>query len=136
MTLQTIPKAAVNGAIKIIRIPADALVGVAPDSRVGSSLGIAVDRVDASVRQVAGNALGDLDLKREAELLRKASDERRRALDLRGKAAARTETAEEKVVEARAAAEKQQQKAADEAARKRKEAEQRRKQSEANAAKA
>ena len=81
--LQTIPKAAVEGAIKIARLPADALVGVAPETRITSAIGTAVDRADARVRSAAGNALRDTELQREAGLLRSAVDERRRTREPR-----------------------------------------------------
>ena len=54
--LKTIPKATVNGAIKLARLPADTVLRAAPES-VASSARLAVDSADAAVRNVAGAAL-------------------------------------------------------------------------------
>ena len=70
-TLKTIPKATVNGAIKLARLPADTVLRAAPES-VASSAGLAVDRADAAVRSVAGTALRDEKLRAEAKRLRQA----------------------------------------------------------------
>jgi len=76
MTLQTISKTAVERTLKLIRLPADAALRAAPEGRVRSSFGQALDRADAAVRQAAGNALRDEQLKDEAARLRSAVAER------------------------------------------------------------
>ena len=75
-TLKTIPKATVNGAIKLARLPADTVLRAAPES-VASSAGLAVDRADAAVRSAAGTALRDEKLRAEAKRLRQAVAERK-----------------------------------------------------------
>ena len=89
-TLKTIPKATVNGAIKLARLPATPCCG--PPESVASSAGLAVDRADA-VRSVAGTALRDEKLRAEAKRLRQAVAARRRALGLRERARERTKQA-------------------------------------------
>ena len=75
--LKTIPKATVNGAIKLARLPADTVLRAAPES-VASSARLAVDSADAAVRNAAGAALRDPQLRDESERLREAVAERRR----------------------------------------------------------
>ena len=134
--LQTIPKAAVEGAIKIARLPADALVGVAPETRITSAIGTAVDRADARVRSAAGNALRDTELQREAGLLRSAVDERRRTREPRTESRERARRASAQDIEARELAEKQRRTADLNAAKKRAAARRRREQAQAEAQKA
>ena len=135
--LQTIPKAAVEGAIKIARLPADALVGVAPETRITSAIGTAVDRADARVRSAAGNALRDTELQREAGLLRSAVDERRRTREPRTESASeRARRASAQDIEARELAEKHRRTADLNAAKKRAAARRRREQAQAEAQKA
>ena len=79
--LKTIPKTTVNGAIKLARLPADTMLRAAPES-VASSARLAVDSADAAVRNAAGAALRDPQLRDESKRLRAAVAERRRALGL------------------------------------------------------
>ena len=72
--LKTIPKATVNGAIKLARLPADTVLRAAPES-VASGAGRAVDRADAAVRSAAGTALRDPQLRDEAKHLRERATE-------------------------------------------------------------
>ena len=134
--LQTIPKAAVEGAIKIARLPADALVGVAPETRITSAIGTAVDRADARVRSAAGNALRDTELQREAGLLRSAVDERRRTREPRTESRERARRAIAQDIEARELAEKQRRTADLNAAKKRAAARRRRERAQAEAQRA
>ena len=126
--LQAIPKAAVEGAIMIARLPADALVGVAPETRITSAIETAVDRADATVRSAAGNALRDTELQREAGRLRSAVDERRRARELSTESGERARRASTQDIEARELAEKQHRTADLNAAKKRAAARRRREQ--------
>src|SRR5689334_20064375 len=118
--LQTIPKAAVGGAIKLVRLPADTALRLAPES-LTSSAKLAVDSADATVRNVAGTALANPGLREDAQRLREAVDERRRALDLRETAAERTERASERAQRAETEAERKRKQAQADAERKRKE---------------
>jgi hypothetical protein len=135
-TLQTIPKAALEGAIRIARLPADALVGVAPETRVTSAIGAAVDRVDATVRSVAGRALGDTELQREAGRLRRSGVERQRGRELDTERGERDRRVRNQDLEARGVAEKRRREADLNAARKRAGARRRREQARAEAQRA
>ena len=70
--LKTIPKTTVSGAIELARLPADTMLRVAPES-VASSARLAVDSADAAIRNVAGAALRDPQLRDESERLREPS---------------------------------------------------------------
>lgn len=84
MSIRAIPRSAVDGAVKLTRMPLDIVVSLLPgDSSRGGpgpSAGIALDRLDATVRDVAGMALGDSEMRADAERRRNAADERARAL--------------------------------------------------------
>ena len=97
MTLSTIPRAAVGGWLKVTTAPVDAALGVLgrEDAQV------AVDRVDATVRALAGTALRDDELLADATARREAADERARALRLREEAALRAERGSEEADERR-----------------------------------
>src|SRR5687767_6029357 len=90
MGLRSMSRTALGGYIKAVRIPVDAVLKVAGR---GGRTEPAVDRADAAARDVAGAALGDDELRRDAKLRRTAADEREQATDLRDAADAREETA-------------------------------------------
>ena len=52
MTIQTLPRTLVAGAIKVVRLPADLALAYS-DGPFATSAGVAVDRVDAAVRGAA-----------------------------------------------------------------------------------
>src|SRR5687767_14182676 len=90
MGLRSMSRTAVGGYIKAIRIPVDAALKLAGR---GSRAEPAVQRADAAARDVAGAALGDDALRRDAKLRRTAADERERAAELRDAVGAREDTA-------------------------------------------
>ena len=90
MNLRTIPRAAVGGYIKALRVP----VGAA--AKLLGRNGTTVDRVDATLRDVAGSALGDPELKGQAARRRTAADERDNAARLRAQAEQRSQEADAK----------------------------------------
>ena len=120
--LKTIPKATVNGAIKLARLPADTVLRAAPES-VASPAGRAVDRADAAVRSAAGTALRDPQLRDEAKHLRERASEH-------------AEAGETRAEKTRAEAEKRRKLADQRAKRNRARARQRRQQKQAEARKA
>jgi len=96
MSVRTIPRSAVDGAVKLARLPLDIVVSLLPgngDGRPAAS--IAVDRWEATLRQLAGHALRDDELREDAVRRRLAADERARALRLRGAAERRSAEADE-----------------------------------------
>src|SRR5918998_2473375 len=84
MGLRSMSRTAVGGYIKAVRIPVDAALKLAGR---GSSAEPAVDRAEAAARDVAGAALGDDELRRDASRRRTAADDRERAQELRDTAA-------------------------------------------------
>jgi flagellar biosynthesis GTPase FlhF len=125
MSLRVIPRSAVDGAVKLARLPLDVAVSLLPANGDGSrpAVRIALDRWEATLRQLAGSVLRDDELRADAVRRRAAADERARALALRNTAerrrseadehlADRVEEAEEQRAEAQSRAERQREQAA------------------------
>lgn len=87
MSLQTISRGAVDGYLKLIRLPADVVAGVLRprNGRDGETTAVelALDRLEASLRDVAGSVVHDPKLREDAGRRRVAANERERALELR-----------------------------------------------------
>jgi hypothetical protein len=96
MGIRAIPRTAVDGALKLTRLPLDIAISLMPGngSGVRPAAGIAVDRLDARLRDVAGVVLRDSALRDEAMQRRVAADERARAARLRNEAEAGSEAAD------------------------------------------
>ncbi len=124
MTIRTIPRSAVGGSIKLMRLPLDMAVALLPGNGSGPkpAAGLALDRVEAQLRDLAGAALGDEVLREDAARRRVAADERERAMRLRTAAARRSAEADEVLHETREAAEERRKQAAAQARRQRAEA--------------
>src|SRR5215217_9056924 len=86
MTLNTIPRTLVSGALSVVRLPADGLLLVAGRGRFGSSLRFALDRGDAGLRAAAGTLLRDDELVDDAHRRRQAAEEREQAVRLHTRA--------------------------------------------------
>ncbi|HUR86156.1 MAG TPA: hypothetical protein VMY78_12480 [Solirubrobacteraceae bacterium] len=129
MTIRTIPRTAVGGSIKLMRLPLDMAVALLPGNGSGPkpAAGLALDRAEAQLRDIAGAALGDEVLREDAARRRVAADERERALRLRAAAARRTAEADEVLSETREEAEQRREEAGAEARHRRAEAERLRK---------
>lgn len=128
MTIRTIPRSAVGGAMKLARLPLDLAVSLLPGNGAGAkpAAGIAVDRWEATLRQLAGYALRDDELREDAERRRVAADERARALRLREAAERRRAEADERLTDRIEDADAQRAAAEQRAERKRRQAEQQR----------
>ena len=59
MTLLTIPRRALEGYIKLVRLPVDGMLALAGGGDSAAALKLALDRVEATVRGAAGAMLGD-----------------------------------------------------------------------------
>jgi hypothetical protein len=94
MTPQTIPGKAVDGALRLVRRPANLVLGIVPESRTATSARLMIDRADAAVRNQVGRVLSDSEMREDANQRRVAADERRRALRLHTESDARLETAQ------------------------------------------
>src|SRR4051794_9716036 len=99
MSIRAIPRYAVDGAVKLARLPLDFAVSLLPDNGGSGrpAARIAVDRWDAILRQVAGHALRDEEMRADAIRRRDAADERARALRLRETAEQRRAAADERL---------------------------------------
>src|SRR3712207_7187559 len=94
MNLRTIPRAAVGGYLKLLRLPVDTTLKALGRNGSGE---VAVDRADAALRDIAGTALGDQELKQDAKRRRTAADAREEAAELRAEAQRKAEEADEKL---------------------------------------
>jgi hypothetical protein len=128
MTLRTISRSAVGGYIRLLRLPLNAAVGLR--TRNGrtdtSATTLRLDRLEATLRRVAGRTLGDEELVRDADRMLIAADERERAGRLRAEAQRRSERADERLSEREEQAELQRRRAAERAASRKKQADKQR----------
>jgi colicin import membrane protein len=136
MSIRAIPRNAVGGAVKLARLPLDVAVSLLP--RDGDSARpaarIAIDRWDATVRQIAGFALHDEEMRADAIRRRAAADERARALRLQESAEQRRAAADERLADRVEHAEEQREAAEARAERQRRQATEQRAERTASAA--
>lgn len=78
--IRDIPRTVVGGSLKAARLPLDLGLKLAGRGQRGEA---AADRAEAAARDVAGTALGDEQLRRDARLRRTAADKREEAVDIR-----------------------------------------------------
>ena len=122
--IKDISRKAVDGYLKVVRLPVDTVLGDRESDRA-KSLGVRVDKADAGARRLAGTALRNPDLKEDARKRRAAADERAHALRLHEVAGEHAEQAEEKAEEAEKRAVQRRQDAAKRAASEKRAAEKR-----------
>src|SRR3989442_1775457 len=109
MDVRWIPRTAVDGYVRLARRPLDAALGLVDRNGAGT---IAVDRVDATVRAIAGAALRDDRLREDATRRREAANERERALRLAAEAELRGQRGADEAVEHRQEAQRTRREAA------------------------
>jgi hypothetical protein len=126
---------AVGGSLKLARLPIDAVLRVMATRGAAVHAELALDRAEATIRALAGKALGDEALQEDAHLRGEAADERERAAQLRADAGRRSERADERVAAQERAAERYRAQAAETANRRRQEAQGRRDSNKRHAAK-
>ncbi len=124
--IKDISRTAVDGYLKVVRTPIDAVIA-RTDGERADSLGVKVDRADAAARGIAGAALRDETLQEDARRRRAAADERLNAIRLRSVAEQRSEAAEIRTEEAEEEAEQRRRQAAEQAESQKKQAAQREK---------
>jgi hypothetical protein len=138
MSMRDIPRTVVDGAVKLTRLPLDIFVSMLPGNGNGRgarpAAGIAVDRLEATLRDAAGIALFDNELREDAMRRHLAADERERELRLRAEAERRSAEADERFGDRVEHAEEHRTAAEQRAERERQAAEQRRQQRAAGAA--
>jgi hypothetical protein len=137
VNVRVIPRTAVDGYLKLVRLPFDAAVGLLPENGTGrgTAATLVFDRVDAAARTLAGAVLGDPVLREDAARRHRAADERGRAFRLRAQAERRSEGAESRLGERQDQAARQRQRAKQRAEATRRQAERRREQKTRQAAK-
>lgn len=129
MTTRTIPRAAVDSSLRILRWPIDTAVGLLPGADEGArpAAQLTVDRADANLRDLAGRVLADDELRQDAARRRVAADERERALHLRFEARRKQHEADDRLAERQESADERREAAERRAAHEREAAERRRK---------
>jgi hypothetical protein len=121
--IRTISRTAVGGWISLVRWPLDSGVRLLGDSHLASRVELALDRLDATARELAGRALRDEDLMEHGARLRAASRKRDHALSLREEADRRSHKADDRIADQERHAERQRRDAARRAADRKKQAE-------------
>ena len=93
MNLRPIPRTALDGSLRLARMPLDTALALLPGNGTGraATAALALDRADATTRAVAGALLSDPVLTDDARQRLGAVDERERALRLRVEAERKTE---------------------------------------------
>lgn len=101
MNVRTIPRTAVDGYLRLVRVPLDGAISLLPGNGTGAkpTAEVALDRLDATLRGAIANLLSDTALRDDAERRRIAAQERKRALRLRAKAHVTAEEADSRLEE-------------------------------------
>jgi hypothetical protein len=128
MNVREIPTAAVDGYLKLVRMPLDTAIRILPGNGAGAkpAAQLALDRADAGVRAMIADIIGDDTLRKDAQRRRAAADERQQALTLHREAERVEEQADAKLEERRKQATRQRRQARERAEGKGAEAERRR----------
>src|SRR5256885_16118718 len=126
MTLLTIPRKALEGYIKLVRLPVDGMLALTGGGDSAAAVKLALDRVEATVRGAAGAMLGDHALRADARRRREAAGERERALRLRAEAERRSDRADDRIADKETEADRRRTRAAEQAQLKRDQAQRRR----------
>jgi hypothetical protein len=126
MTLLTIPRRALEGYIKLVRLPVDGMLALTGGGDSAAAVKLALDRVEATVRGAAGAMLGDDALRADARRRREAAGERERALRLRAEAERRSDRADDRIADRQTEADRRRARAAEHAQVKRDQAQRRR----------
>lgn len=128
MNASTIPSIAIDSYLKLARIPLDLALRVLPTGGNGraASAELAVDRIDATLRTIAGSVLGDQRLREDAERRAVAAEERAKAIRLHTAAERETDEADTKLADQHQRAERERGQAKTRAAGRRQQASHRR----------
>lgn len=114
MNVRVIPRTALTGYLRLVRLPLDTAIGFLPGNGTGASAaaGLAVDRADATLRAIVATILNDPVLHEDAQLRHAAADERKRALRLRVEAQRETKDADARLAQRQEESASRRQKAA------------------------
>ena len=113
MNARAIPRTAVEGYLRLVRVPLDGAISLLPGNGTGArpAAEVALDRLDATLRGAIANLLSDSALREDAERRRIAAQERKRALRLRAQADVKSEEADSRLEERQQQATEQQEQA-------------------------
>jgi hypothetical protein len=112
MSLRDIPRTAIGGYLKVARWPLDRTTRLFRRGGERTTVELAVDQADATVRDAAGRIIRDDELQRDAARRKTATSQRGRAKSLREEAERKQRSAAQaeqrrKAASAKAAAERQ-----------------------------
>ena len=127
-TLTAVPRVAVTGSLQMLRWPVDRAVDLLGSGDRGTAAELAVERADATLRRIAGLTLRDQQLLDDAARRLEVAENRAHAAELRAKAQATGERADERLDQQATAAERRRRGAAKQAKRRSTRAETARKQ--------
>jgi len=101
VNVRAIPRTAIGGYLRLLRLPLDGAVRLLPGngSGPGPAARIALDRADARTRAVIGIVLGDPVMREDAARRFEAAREREQSIRLRTEAEHRGEQADERLQE-------------------------------------
>lgn len=99
MNVRVIPRTAISGYLRLLRLPLDGAVRLLPGNGTGAgpAAKLALDRADARTRAAIGAVLADPVMREDAHRRLEAADERERGQRLRGEAERRGEVADERL---------------------------------------
>src|SRR5205807_8230750 len=86
MNVPVIPRTAIKTSLKLARLPLDVAIRMLPGDGLRTRAQLALDRLDATARTVAGTVTADPDLREEARPRRGPVKERQRDPRLRTEA--------------------------------------------------
>lgn len=124
MTLRDITRTAVDGYLKLVRLPLGSAISLLPGNGSGAkpTVELALDRTDATVRELIARLTGDTELYEDARRRRAAADAREEALRLHTEAEQTAERADDRLEERQERANRQRRQAGQRAQAKRKDA--------------
>jgi hypothetical protein len=136
VNVTAIPRRAVDGYLKLVRVPLDGAIRLLPGNGSGAkpAARIALDRVDARARTAFAKALRDPVLAEDGARRREAADQREQALRLRSQADVKAEQADTRFEERREQTARQREQANERAKRRRQQAARQEKQKKSRAA--
>ncbi len=107
--LGQIPRVAIGGYLKLLRLPLDGAIRLLPGDGTGAepAARLAVDRADATLRVLIGTVFGDRVMREDGQRRHEAARERERAVQLRAEAERTSENADARMEKTHAQATRQ-----------------------------
>jgi hypothetical protein len=113
MNVRAIPRTAVDGYLRLVRLPLDSAISLIPGNGTGAkpAARLALDRIDAALRAAIATVLGDSLLGEDADQRRDAAQDREEGLRLRREAERTAEQADTRLVQSQEQATQQRERA-------------------------